>query len=395
MFIPPYVRSVLDRLASNGFDAYLVGGCVRDHLLGKEPGDFDIAVSSLPEETESCFPDLRIIETGIRHGTVTVVSQGHNLELTSFRSDGEYRDNRRPEQVRFTRDIHTDVARRDFTVNAIAYSPEKGTVDDFGGEKDLRDGILRAVGDPFLRFGEDALRIMRALRFASCLGFTIEPVTLRAIFEKKELLRSISAERIFTELKKLLDGMNAGQILAECKSVLLTVLPEAALLSDEQYGRNIKTIGLCQTTEQRFAALLYSLPPATVDGAIQRLKTDNRFRKTVLYLLENADRAFRSAGEVRRFAGETGKERLPGLLVFRKAVGVPEDASLEAVLTEKTAGCLAVKDLAVSGNDLLNAGFSGREVGEKLSELLFAVTEGECENERAALLKRANGGKIW
>ena len=391
MEIPAYVQAVLDTLEGNGFAAYLVGGCVRDHLLGQAPGDYDMAVASSPEETERCFAGWRIIETGIRHGTVTVVSDGHNLELTTFRCDGEYKDSRRPETVSFTRDIHADVARRDFTVNAMAYSPVHGFVDDFGGREDLKAGVIRCVGDPAQRFTEDALRIMRALRFASVLDFTLDPATEAAAVALREKLRDISAERVFVELKKLLEGKNAEKVLLRCRPVVETVLPETAALSPADYARNARCVKRCADDASRLAALLYGLSAETAEEACRRLRTDNKFRVSVCFLLEQADRSFRSVGEGKRLAGEKGAGRLSALLAFRRALALPEDDNLSKAAAAVTHGgeCLSLKDLAVGGGDVMALGADGKAVGKILNALLTEVTEGRLPNDREALLATA------
>ena len=391
MAIPDYVRAVLDTLEQNGFAAYLVGGCVRDHLLDHAPGDYDMAVASSPEETERCFAGWRLIETGIRHGTVTVVSDGHNLELTTFRCDGEYKDSRRPESVAFTRDIHADVARRDFTVNAMAYSPTRGYVDDFGGREDLQAKVIRCVGEPELRFTEDALRIMRALRFAAVLDFTIEKKTAEAALALRERLNNISAERIFVELKKLLAGPNAEKILLQFRPVIKTVLPETAALSAAEYARNARCVKRCADDPMRLAALLYGVSPDTAEAVCKRLRSDNKFRISLRFYIENADRAFRSAGEAKRLAGEKGPDRLAALLAFRRAMGLPEDDNLTKAVAAVTRGdeCLTLKSLAVGGDDITALGADGREVGKILNALLAEVTEGRLPNEREALLQAA------
>ena len=390
MVIPGYARAVMDTLEAKGFAAYLVGGCVRDHLLGQAPGDYDMAVSSSPEETERCFAGWRIIETGLRHGTVTVVSEGHNLELTTFRCDGAYRDSRRPESVSFTRDIHADVARRDFTVNAMAYSPVRGFVDDFGGREDLKAGIVRCVGDPERRFTEDALRIMRALRFASVLGFSVEEGTGQAVLALRERLNNISVERIFAELKKLLAGKNAEKVLLRYRPVIETVLPETAALSPADYARNARRLKYGADDPMRFAALLYGLSPETAEDVCRRLRADNKFRVSVCFLLAHADRAFRSVGEGKRLAGEKGPDRLSALLAFRRAMELPEDENLtKAVAAVSSGACLSLKDLAVNGADIMALGADGKEVGAILSALLTEVTENRLPNDRAALLSAA------
>ena len=391
MHIPGYARAVLDTLERHGFAAYLVGGCVRDCLLGRAPGDYDMAVASSPEETERCFAGWRIIETGIRHGTVTVVSEGHNLELTTFRCDGAYKDSRRPESVSFTRDIHADVARRDFTVNAMAYSPARGFVDDFGGREDLKAKVIRCVGEPEQRFTEDALRIMRALRFAAALDFAIETKTAEAALALRDRLNHISAERIFVELKKLLAGPNAEAVLLRFRPVIETVLPETAAFSAADYARNARSVKRCTDAPMRLAALLYGVSPDAAEAVCKRLRTDNKFRVSLRYDIENADRPFRTVGEAKRLAGEKGPERLAALLTFRRAMGVPEDENLAKAVAAVTHGdeCLTLKELAVGGDDIIMLGADGRAVGDILNALLAAVTDGAAPNDRPALLALA------
>ena len=224
--LPAGVSRALTMLESAGFEAFIVGGCVRDALRGITPKDYDITTSALPEETKSVFRDWRVIETGIQHGTITVVMDGMPLEITTYRTEGTYSDNRHPDSVSFTASLREDVARRDFTMNAIAYSPTRGMIDHFGGAEDIRRGIIRCVGDPATRFREDALRMMRGIRFASVLGFAIEKNTAAAIHENKERIPTVSAERIRVELTKLLCGANVKNVLMDWWDVIGTVIPE-------------------------------------------------------------------------------------------------------------------------------------------------------------------------
>ena len=208
--IPNKVDRVLRILGQAGYEAYVVGGCVRDLLMGRKPHDWDITTSATPEETEKCFDGFRIIETGIKHGTVTVIVDGEPLEITTFRSDGDYSDGRHPDSVSYSRDIKVDLARRDFTMNALAYSPSKGIVDEYGGIDDINNRVIKAVGDPAERFREDSLRIMRAIRFAATLGFMIEPGTAQAVRVLADTAGRTSVERIQTELNKTFMGAYAA-----------------------------------------------------------------------------------------------------------------------------------------------------------------------------------------
>ena len=216
----------IERLRAAGHEAWIVGGCVRDVLLGRTPTDYDLTTSALPEETEAVFAGERLIETGLQHGTVTVLLEGVPLEITTYRVDGGYTDARHPDGVTFTRSLREDAARRDFTINAMAYAPGEGLQDFFGGQADLSAGVIRAVGEADRRFQEDALRILRAIRFASVLGFELDPETDAAGRRNAPLLQKISVERVFVELSKLLCGPGAGKILRAYPDILGVVLPE-------------------------------------------------------------------------------------------------------------------------------------------------------------------------
>ena len=230
MILPENISCALDMLESAGHEAWVVGGCVRDSLMGIIPHDYDITTSALPAETEQVFAGYRLIETGLKHGTVTVLADGSPIEITTYRVDGEYRDSRRPERVTFTRNIRDDVSRRDFTMNGIAYNPKQGYFDEFGGAEDIKAGVIRCIGKPEKRFREDALRILRGLRFSASLGFEIEENTARAMHDTRELLNKISAERVFSELCGLLTGRNSHRnifrVLTEFRDIAAVIIPE-------------------------------------------------------------------------------------------------------------------------------------------------------------------------
>lgn len=393
VYLPDYVKNALDILKKNGYEGYAVGGCVRDALLGKTPDDYDIAVSSFPEETERCFEGFRVIETGIKHGTVTVMADGHPLELTTFRCDGEYKDNRHPESVSFTRSLENDLSRRDFTVNAMAYSPEKGLVDLFGGRDDLERGVIRCVGSPAERFTEDALRILRCIRFASVLGFTVEEHTANAARELAGLIKNVSAERIFVELKKLLNGKAAEAVLTGYRGIIETVFPAFRAVSYEEYAFAAHSVCAFDETSLRVTAFL---SPLGTDGAAQALaylKSDNSQRRTTEFILGNQNRIFTSVGEVKRFCGENGAECVKALALFRKIAGTEDNGVLEAGINaaQKKNACLKITDLAVNGSDMAALGFRGKEIGNALRTLFEAVTDGKVENEKEKLINFISG----
>ena len=281
MNIPLHIRNVLEILYKNGYEGYLVGGCVRDALMGIEPHDFDLTTNATPDEMLKVFKGMRIIETGLKHGTVTVVSEGENVEITTYRIDGTYLDNRRPESVSFTRNLKEDLSRRDFTVNALAYNHKDGIVDMFDSQTDLKEKIIRCVGDPDKRFSEDGLRIMRALRFSSCLSFEIHADTANSVHKNKHLLSNISSERIYAELKKLVSGKNADSVLTEYSDVFFTIFPSVAN-NKTLFEKNALKLPLVNNDyKQRFASLLWGYDEKEVNQFMKSLKPDNESLKFI------------------------------------------------------------------------------------------------------------------
>ena len=388
MYLPPYVQKALEILKQHGAMGCAVGGCVRDALLGLTPNDYDIAVNVPPSETIRCFAGYKVIETGVKHGTVTVVIDGENLEITSFRTDGAYTDLRRPETVAFTSDVAQDLSRRDFTVNAMAYSPEEGLIDLFGGQEDLKNKVLRCVGDPVRRFNEDALRILRALRFAAVLGFAIEEQTAAAVHAYAGNLTHVSAERIFAELKKLLQGVCAEPILKEYRDVLNVCVPAFAALSDEAWNGAAEAAGALREPALGLAAFLFPLGSAAAEEACRALKTDNRLRADVCFCIEHRDEDFPTPGYARRFLGTWGGRKCGLLIRFRATYGIPS-ALLEAACgeTDPPPGTLA--ELKLGGRDVAALGARGKRIGEILNALLALAAEGAVKNEPAALLEAA------
>ena len=388
MDLPLYIETALRILSEHSAEGWCVGGCVRDALMGRTPGDYDIAVNIPPAGTERCFAGYKLIETGLQHGTVVVVIDGHNVEITSFRTDGDYTDLRHPENVAFTPRLETDLARRDFTINAMAYAPERGLVDLFGGQEDLKAGLLRCVGDPDRRFNEDALRILRALRFAATLDFAIEEQTARSVKKNAANLTHISAERIFAELKKLLAGKNALRVLLDYRDVLTFCLPQLDHIPQDAYAAAARTAAALRDPALSFAALLFPAGETAAEAVCRALKTDNRFRQDVCFLIRHRDTRFVTVGEARRFLGEHGKTRCEKLLRF---CGETPDGLLAEVCIEPDGNCRTLADLAVNGRALQAIGFRGEAIGDALNELLRRAAEGEIKNEPTALLAAARG----
>ncbi len=399
--LPAGAEFVLSRLHGQGYQAYVVGGCVRDMLLGCEPKDWDVCTNALPAQMQQVFADCHVIETGLRHGTLTVMYEHEPYEVTTFRVDGEYTDHRHPDAVVFVTDVKEDLSRRDFTINAMAWSPETGLVDAFGGQADLAAGIIRCVGDPRRRFDEDALRIMRALRFASVYGFTIDPETDAAIHALKHTMADVAAERIRVELAKLLCGEGAGEILRRCGDVLCTLMPH---LKSVDWTRTVCGVEAVPPTEVfRLTMLLREVAADQVKDVLQGLKLDNATRDRVLLLTANQDWTFLPERHAMlKTLSAFGEEVTRQLLIIRWAkkiaLGVhPKDeidaemsaltAVLDAVLADGV--CYTVKRMAVNGRDLMALGAKGKAVGECLSYLLDLLLSERLNNERDVLLGAA------
>jgi tRNA nucleotidyltransferase (CCA-adding enzyme) len=429
--ISPQAIKALNILNNNGCEAYLVGGCVRDILLGADPKDWDITTNALPQETEKAFADCKIIKTGLRHGTLTVLIDGLPLEITTYRVDGRYRDNRRPDEVRFVELLREDLARRDFTVNSLAMDKTGKIKDYFGGADDIKNKIIKCVGDPDKRFREDGLRILRALRFASVIDFSVEARTSDALFADKELLRNISAERINAELTKLLCGINAKAVLKEYAEIIGIVIPEILpCIGFDQHnpyhihdvwGHTLEVVANAEATPvMRWTALLHdigkprcfaldengvghSYKHETASGEIaeeimRRLKFDNAGRKTIKTLICAHMDAFRPTKKaVKRLMNKYGEDMLRALLGFKRAdiLGHSEEyrrrqneiSECERLIDETIAEneCFSLRDLAVNGNDMMALGLKKTEISKALNLLLANVIDGNVENEKDAL----------
>ena len=433
--MPKYVKFVLESLEAAGYEAWCVGGCVRDTLLGRVPEDWDVTTSAMPEETVAVFGN-HAFPTGLQHGTVTIRAEHKSVEVTTYRVDGTYHDHRRPDSVTFTRSLGEDLKRRDFTINAMAMNLRGELQDLFGGQQDLKAGILRCVGDPNRRFGEDALRILRGIRFAAVLGFTVEPETGKSIHQNRELLREIAVERIQMELMKLLCGRNAAEILRQYPDVISVFWPEVlpmigfdqrnyhhcydvwehslhalAAIPPEpvlRFTALLHDIGKphCFTVDEKGVGHFYghgAISRQMADQMLQRLKCSSDFRETVVRLVDWHDRNIpRTDKSIRRALGKLGERDLRRLIDVKRADNLaqaPEfhDRQLELDKAErilekllKENACFSLKQLAVNGKDLTDMGLFGPTVGVALKTLLDKVMEEELPNERKALLKYAS-----
>ena len=433
--IPTAVAALLKTLHEAGFSAYPVGGCVRDLLLGRPPHDWDVTTNALPRQSEELLQSCRVIETGVQHGTITVLAGDCPVELTTFRGEGGYADGRHPDTVTFGVTLQQDLSRRDFTIGAMAWDTEKNClIDPFGGQRDLQNRLLRAVGDPDCRFAEDGLRILRGLRFAAELGFAVEPETAAALRRNAPRLQSLSPERVRTELQKLICGRAAAPVLREYIEVIGVVLPEFLPMvgfaqNNPHHNRDVweHTLTVLENIPAepvlRWAALLHDAEkPAcctvdaegvrhfhghqqksaeTAEAMLRRLHCETRLIADVTELIKIHDIRFPATVETAtRWAGRWGEKRFLQFTELRRADTLgqahpgeaePYYRALRAAYDEakRQDACFTVRQLAVSGDDLTAIGLSGPAVGEALRRLLRLVQGGTLPNERAALLAAA------
>lgn len=405
--LDPGAAALLDTLHAAGYAAYAVGGCVRDSLLGRTAHDWDLCTSALPQQVMELFGAEQCIPTGLQHGTVTIKYGGQLYETTTFRTEGSYTDGRHPDAVQFVPDVREDLARRDFTINAMAYNEAEGLVDPFGGQKDLQNGLLRAVGEPQQRFTEDALRILRLYRFAARFGFALDAATARAARQLAPHLDCISAERIQEELAKLLTAPQPGAYLEP--AVLAVVLPE---LTPAALDAAKPVLDACPAGEKnlpvRWAALLGALGETDTRRVLKRLRCSNTcIEETAVLVRETAgegvcrsfseEKASAHAGEVaiRQLLGRYGLrtvERLCALCAALQPQNAPACAlaAQRARQLEADGVCCRVSQLAVNGRDLMAAGIpAGPALRRVLEALLDGVIRAEYPNEKPALLAAA------
>lgn len=387
--IPTYAKFAIERLQSHGYEAYVVGGCVRDFVRGVSPHDYDMTTSALPSRTKEVFSDFHVIETGIAHGTVTVVIDGNPLEITTFRIDGEYKDNRRPESVSFTQSIVEDLARRDFTINAMAYNDNSGIVDPFGGMQDIEKKLIRCVGEPDIRFDEDGLRILRGLRFSSVLDFDIDEKTKSSIMRKKEYLASVSSERVYVEFTKLLCGQRVGKILCEYEDVIEVFVKQKLDARVFEVIDKVKSDAIL-----RYSALLCFCDCDEISLLFSRLKADAYTRNAVISLV-NAVREPLACDRIsiKRFISKYGYGIVESFVQLKSALCADFDWHEFLRLVGEIEGdncCLQISQLDINGNVLIeNKIARGKAIGEILRGLLECVISEEIENNREALLKKA------
>lgn len=430
--LPEPVVIALNKLNANGFESFIVGGCVRDLLLKRIPVDYDIATNALPLQIKEIFSEYRTIDIGIKHGTVAVIIGEMQLEITTYRVDGKYIDKRHPSNVIYSANIAEDLSRRDFTINSIAYSPQHGIVDIFDGQKHITQRKIVCVGDAKLRFQEDALRILRAIRFSSQLGFRIDHETSAQIHELSYNLLDISSERIHAELDKLIMGSGVFSVLTEYSDVIAVFLPEIKdSIGFEQHSKyhkydvwvhsSLAVACASQDIVVRLAMLLHdSGKPAcfTLDEngfghfpnhadlsaelakkALKRLKYDNKTIEEIVLLIQYHSHTLKSKKNIKRIMAKLGKKIFFKLIDVQKAdASAKMDFCLEKlseleeveqiakkIITDNE--CISVSELAINGYDLLNMGFKGKEIGFILNQLLSDVIDGKINNSKIVLLE--------
>ncbi len=389
------VRMIIRTLINAGYEAWAVGGCVRDSLLGRVPKDWDITTSALPQMIKSLFP--RTIDTGIEHGTVTVMCNGTGYETTTYRIDGKYSDARHPDKVTFAPSLEEDLKRRDFTINAMAYSDEKGLVDLFGGKQDIDSKIIRCVGNPAERFSEDALRILRAVRFSAQLDFDIERSTLKAAASLRERLRLISAERIHMELEQLIMSSHPDRLkLIHSTGIDKVIIPELADAEQAAEGNTDRLIPMLEASPGdrriRWAVLINRI--GNPIGVLRRLKFDNNTINTVSLLIRFSTVPLDGLtdAEMRKLMHSAGAGNMPLIFDFRHVIepGWDHSASEEQYRAIIARGeCTDLKDLAIDGHDLMDHDVpAGKDVGNILSLLLDDVLDDPSLNRKELLLER-------
>ena len=435
--LPKNVKLIIDILNKNGFEAFVVGGCVRDSIIGLTPHDWDICTNAKPEEIKKCFANFNTFDSGIKHGTISIVIDGEVYEVTTYRIDGAYSDNRRPDSVTFTSDITKDLARRDFTVNAMAYNEQYGLLDPYGGRNDLSEKIIRCVGNPDFRFNEDALRIIRALRFASVYDFVIENETSKSICKNVDLLKNIAVERISVEFNKLLCGNGAEEILNNYRDVIAVFIPEIKPMFDysqhtKHHNRDLwrHTTYSVKSIDKipllRMSMLLHDIgkPKACKrdeDGTchfkghpkysaeiaeiiLRRLKYPKDFIETCVTLIKYHDVRFNgSKRQLRHVMNAIGDKNVELLLKIQRADIMAQSEYkhkekleklnlacrvYEEILADKD--CFTLKQLEINGNDIKKLGVTeGVKIGKILKMLLSLVIEDKIENEKSVLLNKA------
>lgn len=388
--IPNDVKLILQKLENNKHQAYIVGGCVRDALLRIKCKDYDITTDARTNEIKKIFKDYPIIETGIKHGTVTIVINKKNYEITTFRSDGIYLDHRHPEDVKYTNNLEEDLARRDFTINAMAYNEKEGLIDLYNGENDLYSGFIRTVGDGDQRFREDALRILRALRFASTINFSISPLTSKAIFNNRYFLNYVSKERIISEFKQIILSNFGKDIMLEYRDIFYILFPILNQLPFYHYEARIKQLFKAEKNfEIRWAILFSGIYENNIFLSQQPLSNQEVTNIEFLWRYQNI-KIPNNEISIKTFLSQIEDDKFLMLIAYQKAINNIDEKQYDDYLEsynniKKTHQIYRLKDLAINGVDLILLGYKNVEVGNALNFALKKVIEGQLPNDRVVL----------
>ena len=390
--LPEYILTCLKQLNSNGYECYVVGGAIRDSLLGRHISDYDLATNATPLDIKNVFTKEAIYDNGIKHGTITVIIKSHPIEITTYRIDGEYFDGRHPESVYYTQSIYEDCKRRDFTINAICYHPKSGFLDFFDGMDDLNNKVIRCIDDPDKRFNEDALRIMRALRFSAQLEFSIEQNTKESIFKNKDLLHKISIERITDEFLKIIKCDNCSKIIQEYFEIFSLFIKELKTLNDYQIEKTVSFLdNHIYSTSTKIATLLYYLKDDAL-SIMEYLKLPNTTKRKVMYLLEyeNVDLTHRLTLKKTLSISE---EYFNDLLEFSKIIDPSlniKEIRTEANYILKNNEPIRLKQLHISGNDVVALGFKGHDISIILNDVLNQIMDGSVLNIKEDMINYIN-----
>ncbi len=399
--LPPKVRYIINKIYENNYEAYIVGGCVRDAILGFEPNDYDITTSASPNTIQEIFKDFKCIETGIEHGTVSVLMEDEIFEITTYRIEGEYKDHRRPDKVDFTDRLEEDLKRRDFTINAMAYNEKKGLIDLFGGKEDLNNKIIKTVGNPYDRFNEDGLRMIRAIRFSSKLNFTIEKETLKAIYDKSFIINNISLERITDEFTKIIlsDKPENIKYLFETKLLkYLNISNEDDIGKLKQFYNEIVILKkINKNLEKRLALLDYIVEKNNINcksfcNELIYSKKIIKNHNIILTLLKNIEIDHLNKVEIKKILSGVDRNLLEEYLdisriIYDKEKKVDEIIDILSEIEENNE-CYIIKNLKVNGRDIMSLGYKNKEVGEVLNYLLEIVIEDYTLNKKDVLIKK-------
>ena len=387
--LPSYVSTLMQQLQKNGYECYVVGGAIRCALLHLPIHDYDLTTDALPEEMKKVFRGFHTIDTGLKHGTLTVMSDHQPVEITTYRKDSDYSDHRHPDGVTFSKTVMEDCARRDFTINALCYNEEEGILDIFHGLEDLKNKILRCIGDPYQRFNEDALRILRALRFATRLDFAIEPKTGKAVFDLKETLNYVSRERIHEELEGFLKAAHCAVFLQEYKSVFEVFLPWAKEASDAEWKLASERIESAPADPFLRMAILLSSPSCNPKETLEDLKYSTNEKNRILNLIQCQAMPVNDRIAIKKVLNKINNP-FQTYLSYKKSLypDTDEKKAMEIYGTIlENNDCFSLKTLAINGNDMKQLGFQGKEISENLQWILLQVIEEKLPNDREVLLK--------